>query len=238
MSMIRVTIIEDEDIFRIGTATVLSETQKIQICGEAKYGKEGLNLINDEQPDIVIVDINLPDISGIEVIGSIKCRYENRIKVVVVTRNNNKETVSAALNKGADCYYCKTSKKDKLIEAVFTAYNGESWIDPVITRMLIDKATSKEILTEKNQCEFSVREISVLKLAAAGMKNEQIANKLCLSEGTIRSHMHNIFTKLGVKDRLNAVREAIRHKVINYEDLKADCTTENVLNNQINVVAA
>ncbi|RAM47997.1 MAG: DNA-binding response regulator [Hapalosiphonaceae cyanobacterium JJU2] len=226
MKQIKVAIIENEDVSRIGAATILSEIDKIQVCGVAKYGKEGLEIINKQQPDVVIVNIDLPDISGTEIISILKYKHE-AVKIVVMTANSNREVISATLSNGADCYYSKScareEKGERLIEAVLAAYNGESWIDPTINRILIDSLRSKDFL-ETNQHEllreFSVKEITILKLVAQGMKNDQIANKIYLSEGTVRSYMHTTFTKLGVKDKLNAVREGIRVGILDFADMK------------------
>lgn len=231
MKLINIVIIENEDVSRIGAATILSETGKIQVCGLAKYGKEGLELINNQQPDIVIVDIDLPDISGVDIVSRIK--YTNQaVKIVVMTANSSREVINAALSNGADCYYSKgctrEEKGERLVEAVLAAYNGESWIDPSINRILIESLRSKDSF-EKNSykllSEFSVKEITILKLIAQGMKNDQIANKMYLSEGTVRSYMHTMFTKLGVKDKLNAMREGIRLGILEFTDMKIEQET-------------
>jgi DNA-binding NarL/FixJ family response regulator len=228
MKLINIVIIENENISRIGAAAILSETENIHVCSIAKYGREGIEIIDKYKPDIVVMNIDLPDINGIDAISTIKQRHKS-IRIVVMTANSSRDTINAAINNGADCYYCKNSTREEVgerfIEAVMAAYNNESWIDPTINRVLIETWKSKDAL-EKNQFnllnQFSIREITVLKLTAEGIRNNEIAIRMYISEGTVRSYMHSLFTKLGVRDRLNAVREGIRIGILSFTDLKIE----------------
>jgi DNA-binding NarL/FixJ family response regulator len=146
-----------------------------------------------------------------------------------MTANSSRDTINAAISSGADCYYCKNSVREEVgerfVEAVMAAYNNESWIDPTINRILIDSLRLNET-PDRNTLDllsdFSNKEITVLKLAAGGMKNNEIANVMYVSEGTVRSYLHNSFIKLGVKDRLNAIREAIRLGILSFTDMKIE----------------
>ena len=228
MEPINVVIIENENMSRIGAAAILSETGKIQVCGIAKYAKEGIEITDKQKPDIVVLNIDLPDINGIDVISIIKQRHES-IKIVVMTANSSRDAISAAVSNGADCYYCKNSAREEVgerfIEAILAAYNNESWIDPTINRILIKNFMSKDT-PEKNSLdllsEFSVKEITILKLTAEGMKNDEIANKMYVSEGTVRSYLHSLYTKLDVKDRLNATRKGIQLGILTFADMKIE----------------
>jgi DNA-binding NarL/FixJ family response regulator len=226
MTNIKVVIIENDNMSRIGAVSILSENKSFQI-NEAKYGKEGLEIIKSEKPDIVIINIDLPDVCGIEAISTIKHNHD-LIKIVVMTANSNRDTIKAAISNGADCYYCKNSPKEevgeKFIEAIFAAYNNESWIDPVINRILVDSFRSKEPLVKRIDLlsEFSDKELTALRLAAGGMKNDEIASIMYVSEGTVRSYLHTLFTKLGVNDRLNAIREGIRLEILSFTDMKIE----------------
>ncbi|MEC4815876.1 MAG: response regulator transcription factor [Scytonema sp. PMC 1069.18] len=228
MKSISVVIIENETICRLGVATILSETGKIHVCGLAKYGKEGLEIVDREQPDVVVVNLDLPDVSGIDVISTIKQRHQS-IKIVVMTAICDRDTVNAAISHGADCYYCRNSVREevgeRLVEAVMAASNNKSWIDPTIHHILIESFRSKDSY-ENNRLdllsEFSKREITVLKLTAEGIKNDEIANRMYVSEGTVRSYMHSLFTKLGVNDKLNAVRKGIHIGILTFKDMKVE----------------
>ena len=223
MKLIKAVVIEYEDVSRIGAATLLSGTKKIQVCGLAKHGEEGIEIILKEKPDVVILNIDLPDIDGTELISIIKHEYEST-KIVVMTANVNKDIISAAISNGADCYYCKSCAKEekgeRFIEAVLAAYCGESWIDSTVNHILVENFRTKDSYDLLNK--FSDKEITILKLIAQGLKNDQVANKMYLSEGTVRSYLHAIFTKLGVKDKLNAVREGIHLKILDFADMQTD----------------
>lgn len=228
MKPINVVIIENENMSRIGAAAILSETGKIQVCGLAKNGKEGIEIIDEQRPDVVVINIDLPDISGIEIISIIKYKFE-QIKIVVMTANSSRDVISAAISNGADCYYCKNSAREEVgerfVEAVIAAYNNEAWIDPTINRILLESFRSKDT-PEKDTLnllsEFSVKEITILKLTASGMKNDEIANMMYVSEGTVRSYMHSLYTKLDVKDRLNAIRKGIQLGILTFADMKIE----------------
>ncbi|MGH2413953.1 MAG: response regulator [Microcystaceae cyanobacterium] len=137
MKIANVVIIENENMSRIGAAAILSETGKIQVCGLAKSGTEGIEIIDKQKPDIVVINTDLPDMSGDELITIIKSKYES-IKIVIMTANSSRDAFSAAIGNGADCYYCKNSAREEVgerfVEAVLAAYNNESWIDPTINQ--------------------------------------------------------------------------------------------------------
>ncbi|MUG91726.1 response regulator [Scytonema sp. UIC 10036] len=226
MQMISVVIIENDNMSRIGATAILSKNQKFQVWG-AKYGKEGLDIIASQKPDVVVLNIELPDICGLEAISAIK-RTHSSARIVVMTAKSDRDSIKAAIANGADCYYCKNSPKEEVgerfLEAIFAAYNHESWIDPTINRILVDSFRSKE--TQEKQMnllsEFSDKELTTLRLVAAGMRNDEVANVMYVSEGTVRSYLHNSFIKLGVNNKLNAIREAIRLGILTFADLKIE----------------
>ncbi len=217
-----VVIIENDNIARVGTEAILIESGKFKVSATATNGKDGLDLIKSLKPDVVIVNIDLPDICGVELISDIK-KIDANIKIIVVTCNMNEEAITKVINKGVDCYYCKLGSqeqvKERLIEAVTSAAQNKSWIDPHISRIFINKPKQSDEEKVKLIEKFSQKEIKTFKLAARGMKNEDIANKLYMSVGTVRAYMHNIFVKLGVKDRINAIREGINLGIISYKDM-------------------
>ncbi|MDF5727685.1 MAG: response regulator transcription factor [Rhizonema sp. PD38] len=146
-----------------------------------------------------------------------------------MTANSSREAISTAISNGADCYYCKNSAREEVgerfIEAILAAYNNESWIDPTINRIFLESFRSKDPLENKSTdflSEFSVKEIEILKLTAEGMKNDEIANQMYVSEGTVRSYLHSLYTKLDVKDKLNAIRKGIQLGILTFADMKIE----------------
>ncbi len=228
MKLIKTVLVEDHNIFRLGLKAVLEGTNKIKVCGETGYGKEALSIIKNTEPDVVIVDVGLPDISGIKVVEEIRKVYLNKVKTIIVTGNLDKKAIKEVFKKGATSFYSKSNEEKKIVEAVITTYKGESWIDPNIHTILAEamcefnNETPTEIITK--------REYEVLKLLAKGLTYEEMANKLCLEISTVRSHAHRIISKLDKPEegekrekykptRGKAVCEALRLGILCPEDL-------------------
>ena len=233
---ISILIIENDNMSRVGAIAILSENERFKVCS-AKYGKEGLEIIKSQKLDIVVINIDLPDMCGMEAIKTIKSIDEST-KIVVMTANTSHSSITTAIHNGADSYYNKNRNshheeiKEKFVDAILSAYNDEPWIDPSISKALINRFRSKD--EEDKQLnvlnEFSTREMRALKLTAEGRKNCEIAKLMHVSEGTVRSYLCNSFSKLGVRDRLNAVRESIRLGILEFTDMnieqEAVCSTE------------
>ncbi len=233
MSSIKVVIIEDHELTRFGIVTALSANEHIEVCGEADNGFLGLSLIKKHHPDLALVDINLPDIDGAELCNKIKDVFPT--KVIILTADNTQDTVTKAFRYGADSYCIKNLPKAKLAEALYATYKGESWIDPTIGKFLIEnikspiqspetkalcntpKTHNKISHRKEHTCGSSVlsnREIDVLQLIVQGMSNEEIATKLYISIGTVRSHVHRILEKLNCKSRSQAAFKAISEGLV------------------------
>lgn len=214
--IISVVIIENDDLYRMGAVEILLNTGKFKVSGLTKSLEEGIQLIQESQPDVVVLNIDSLDMSEINNIHIIKNKFNT--KIVIVTFERNKEAIKTAINLGADCCYCKNSQgknlAEKFVEAVSSAYRNESWIDPSISRILIDN-----FLEVKVENQLSSKEIACLRLIASGMKNEVVAVHMHVAEGTVRSYLSNIFAKLNVKDKLNAIRKGIQTGVITIADM-------------------
>ncbi|MEI2579961.1 response regulator transcription factor [Scytonema sp. PRP1] len=224
MSRIRVVIIEDHELMRFGVVTALSANEHIEVCGEADNGSLGLSLIKKHNPDIALVDINLPDIDGAELCKRIKDNFHT--KVIILTADNTQDTVTKAFRYGADSYCVKNLPRKKLTEAVYVTYRGESWIDSTIGKIVIEnmKDSTKSIrkiqkIHNKRESAYgasilSQREIDVLRLIAQGMSNEKISGNLYISIGTVRSHVHRILQKLNCESRSQAAIKAISEGLV------------------------
>lgn len=207
---INAVIIEDDEFSKFGIKCALSvkdgeideRVSKIKIVGETKFGIQGLRMVEEILPNIVICDIGLPDIDGIEIVEKIKSKFEDRVKILVVSGNINREVVAAAISYGADSFFTKSTDVTKIVEAIYVTAKGESWLDSNISKILINSFRKNAYASPH---DLTKRELVILKLIAQGLQNEEVANKLCISDGTVRSHTHNIFTKLHVKNRIQAV---------------------------------
>lgn len=208
MDVIRTVLIEDDEFSKYGIKCAIegeNNGTRIKVVGDTKFGIQGLRIVEETLPRVVICDIGLPDIDGIQIIEKIKSKFEDEIKILVVSGNINREVVGAAITHGADSFFTKSTDITKLIEAIRVTARGESWLDSNISKILINSFRKS---SRSSQHDITERELTVLKLIAQGLQNDEIANKLYITEGTVRCHTHNIFTKLNVKNRIQAINLA------------------------------
>lgn len=244
MKEIRVALIEDHDLTRVGIRTALQQREEITVVGEAANGNEGLKLLQATRPDIAIVDIGLPDMDGIELTRQLKASIaedQQSPKVLILTLQDNQEAVLAAFAAGADSYCMKDISFDNLLEALRVTQEGNSWIDPAIARIVlkqtrqaatsatspsssaIEAANSKTVAIAATEPEYSQmleaypltdRELEVLQLIVEGHSNAAIADKLYITVGTVKTHVRNILNKLCADDRTQAAVRALRSGLV------------------------
>ncbi|HEY9820702.1 MAG TPA: response regulator transcription factor [Candidatus Sericytochromatia bacterium] len=237
MSKIRVALIEDHDLTRVGIRTALQQRSEIEFVGEAANATEGLNLLETAKPDIGIVDIGLPDMDGIELTRRFKesqtAEDGHQTKILVLTLQDNEESVMAAFAAGADSYCMKNISFDNLLEALQVTNEGNAWIDPAIARIVlkqtkinepgIEAATTKTVTISAAEPEYSQlieayplteRELEVLQLIVEGCSNAAIAEKLYITVGTVKTHVRNILNKLCADDRTQAAVRALRSGLV------------------------
>ncbi|BAY89110.1 MULTISPECIES: response regulator [unclassified Tolypothrix] len=232
MSEIKVVVIEDHNLTRIGLQAALQAEADIKIVGEAANATDGLQLLLTLKPDVATIDIGLPDMDGIELTRKYRQFQQQNpdltTKILILTMQNSEEAVLAAFGAGADSYCMKDIDRDRLVDAVKTTYTGSPWIDPTIAdivlkqvrqddlsgsssgkRVLIDGLDS-EIEKTIETSSLTQREMEVLELIVAGCDNAEIAQKLYLTIGTVKTHVRGILSKLCVSDRTQAAVRALR----------------------------
>ena len=242
MSKIRVALIEDHDLTRVGIRTALQQRQEIEVVGEAANANEGLQVLEQLRPDIAIVDIGLPDKDGIELTRQLKASQEDGeapiTKVLILTLRDNKEAVLAAFAAGADSYCMKDISFDNLLEALRVTHSGNAWIDPAIARIVLQQVTpttpepveaaveakdAKTVAINAADAEYdqmlaayplTERELEVLQLIVEGCSNAVIAEKLYITVGTVKTHVRNILNKLCADDRTQAAVRALRSGLV------------------------
>ncbi|MGQ4647604.1 response regulator [Lyngbya aestuarii] len=238
MSKIRVALIEDHDLTRVGIRTALQQHNEIEVVGEAANGADGLKLLERFQPDVGIVDIGLPDMDGIELTRRLKESVTKGssvpTKILVLTLQDNEEAVMAAFAAGADSYCMKTINFDSLLEALKVTSEGNSWIDPAIAKIVLKQANSSKgkagttatidtVKISAAEPEYSEmleayplteRELEVLQLIVEGYSNAAIADKLYITVGTVKTHVRNILNKLCADDRTQAAVRALRSGLV------------------------
>jgi len=220
MEKIRIIIADDHAVVREGTRTLLEREDDMEVVGEAEDGKEAVNLIEKLKPDVAILDISMPKLNGIEVTRQIKPRFPS-IAILILTSYDNDEYVFALLEAGAAGYLLKDVHGHEIVDAVRSVYSGESVLHPSIARKVIQRAIVGSVKAKegKSDLELSDREKEVLKLAARGMTNKDIAENLCISIRTVQGHINSIFHKLGVGSRTEAIFQSVKKGWLSFEDL-------------------
>ena len=190
----------------------LSYTIRIPLDTQASDGYECLNLINKTHPDVVLLDINMPNLDGLQVLSIMK-QQKMKSKVIMLTIHKDVDYLIEALDAGCDGYVLKDSDSETLKKAIFDVYNGETFIEPSLTVLLNSSLAERDVMKDKLS-ELTKREVEVLKLIASGMFNKEIASTLCISERTVKNHVSNIFKKIEVSDRTQAAVFAIKNNLV------------------------
>lgn len=209
---IKIMIADDHHMIREGLKQLLEIDGDIKVISEASDGVECLDLLNHIRPDVLLLDINMPDKNGLEVLEEIRKKKMN-IKVLVLTIHNEVEYLLRAVEIGIEGYILKDSESSVLKKAIFAIHNGETFIQPSLTPMLNSKMVERDSDKQKID-DLTRRELDVLKLLAQGMFNKEIATTLDISERTVKNHVSNIFKKIDVADRTQAAVFAIRNNLI------------------------
>ena len=219
-SKIRILLAEDHIIVREGTRELLQREQDIEVVGEASDGEESVRLAEKLKPDVVIMDIAMPKLNGIEATKQIK-KIVPTTAVLILTAYDNEQYIMALLEAGAAGYLLKNVRGKQLVDAVRAVHSGESVLQPSAMRQIINRLTSKVARQEETVVfsPLSEREQEILKLTSKGVSNKDIADTLCLSIRTVQSHLSNIFKKLAVGSRTEAILYGLRRGWFTIEDL-------------------
>lgn len=212
MSMIRVLIADDHKMVREGLRRILEFDGEIQVIDEADNGEECINKIRSSKPDIVLLDINMPVMNGIEALQEIR-KKKLKTKVIILTVHNEIEYLLRAVDIGIDGYVLKDSDAHELIRAVTSVYEGDKFIQPSLIPLLNSKLIARDLDAERLE-QLSKREIEVLRLVAVGMFNKEIGVELGISERTVKNHLSSIFKKIDSSDRTQAAVFAIRNGLV------------------------
>ncbi len=220
MDKIKVLLAEDHVVVREGTRELIKREPDMEVVGEASDGDEAVKLAAKLKPDVVIMDIAMPKLNGIEATKQIKAS-QPAVAVLILTAYDNDQYIFALLEAGAAGYLLKNVRGRELIDAVRAVHAGESVLHPAVARRVIDSLVFPDLKPAKDQEiePLSEREVEVLKLAARGISNKGIAEELCLSARTVQAHLGNIFNKLGVGSRTEAILYGLRKGWFTLEDM-------------------
>jgi DNA-binding NarL/FixJ family response regulator len=209
--MIRVLLCDDQDVVREGLRAILGTVPGFEVVGAAADGAEAVELAGTTNPDIVLMDLNMPGVSGINATRMIREKHP-AVKVLVLTTYDADEWVFDAIRAGASGYLLKDTPRAHLIKAIEGTLAGHTFVDPTVAGKLFTQIADPTLTRDTTlAASLSQRERDVLRLLARGLSNAEIANQLYLSEGTIRNYVSALFEKLGVTDRTRAALTAVRH---------------------------
>jgi two-component system, NarL family, response regulator LiaR len=209
--MIRVLFVDDHEMVRIGVSSYLSAQPDIDVVGEADNGRRGVELALELRPDIILMDLVMKEMDGIEATRQIIEKWPEA-KIIIVTSFLDDEKVYPALEAGATSYMLKTSKAGEIADAVRATYQGQSVLEPEVTGKMMLKMRQKN--NHLPHEELTSRELEILLLMAEGKTNQEIADDLFIALKTVKTHVSNILSKLQVQDRTQAVIYAFKHSLV------------------------
>lgn len=218
MKTIKIILLDDHQMFRDGVKAVLCDEEQVEVIGEPGLGKELFALLERVTPDLLITDISLPDISGIEVAARVSSLYPE-IKILMLSMHTSEEFIVRALEAGANGYLPKDTSMNELLDAIYTIYDGENYFNKDISNTILRSFTSKPKTTaaENRYENLTKREKEIFELVVDGLTNKEVAEKLFISIRTVDSHKTNILQKLELKSTVELVKYALKHKLAQLE---------------------
>jgi DNA-binding NarL/FixJ family response regulator len=212
LKKIRILIADDHPIFRDGLRKLLSLEEDFQVIGEAEDGKEAVEMVQKLMPDILLLDLKMPNLSGIGALEALGDKNKTT-RVIVLTASEDEAAVVQAMRMGTAGIVLKQTATELLIKSIRKVYDGEIWLDSRMTTAVMKEFSQPAPVREPIKTVLSAREREVVALVCQGFRNKEIAEKMFISEQTVKNHLHNIFDKLGVSDRLELALFAIHKKL-------------------------
>lgn len=210
MKKLRLVVVDDHALFRAGLINLLADYPEFEVVGEAGNGRDGYAVVQERQPDLVLLDVNMPVMDGVETVRAI--RKDNKTRILMLTISKNDEDLFGAINAGADGYLLKNAEPDELRQAILTVAEGKGVLSPDVTAQVLRViATSQGYSPDGG---LSKREIEVLECLAQGKTTSQISAELFISENTVKTHVRRILEKLDAGNRVEAVSKATQMGII------------------------
>ena len=212
MENIKILIVDDHTVVRDGISAILSRQKDFVVVGEAQNGLEAVEKTQELGPEVILMDLHMPELDGVEAMRRIRAEDPN-VKFIVLTTYDSDEYIFHAIEVGAKGYLLKDAAREELFQAVRAVHRGESLIQPGVAAKVLDRFAQLSRQTTTTE-ELSQRELEVLRLMATGAANKEIAVGLSISASTVKTHVANIFQKLDVNDRTGAVTQAMQKGII------------------------
>lgn len=221
MNRIRILIVDDHNLVRAGIKNMLSKIKTFEVIGEAENGREGIELTKKLRPDIVVMDISMPKLSGIETCKIISQKYPDS-KVLILTMHDNEEYVLQVFEAGAKGYILKNAQTKDFVDSIKTIAKGENYLTSNVSAVLLSgyqdkvKETLKDNFTNKQTLELTNREKEIVQLIADGLSNKEVADKLFISIRTVETHRKNLMGKLHLRNTAEIIKYAINAGIVSY----------------------
>ncbi len=215
MAEIKIVIVDDHEMVRNGLSVMMEREEDFTVVGEAQNGREAVEMVGTLHPDVVLMDLRMPEMDGVEAMRQIRAKHDD-VKFLVLTTYDTDEYIFDAIGAGAKGYLLKDASREELFRAVRTVNRGESLIEPAVVSRVLDRLSelSHRAAQGPDHLALSEREVEVLQLMANGSANKQIASDLSITESTVKTHVANIFQKLEVSHRTEAVTKAMSQGII------------------------
>jgi DNA-binding NarL/FixJ family response regulator len=205
--MVRVLLVDDDELLRAGLRSVIASDETIQVVGEASSGRGAVSAVRAYRPDLVLMDVRMPDLDGIAATREVLA-VAPEVKVVILTTFEQDDYIFGALNAGASGFLLKRTRPEELLAAIHTVAGGDSLLSPSVTRIVIEhmgRQPPPDSNATNRLAELTPRELEVLELLARGLSNGEIAAELVIEESTVKTHVKRILMKLNLRDRVQAV---------------------------------
>lgn len=215
---IRVILVEDYHLIRVGVASYLNAVEDMEVVAQADTGEQGIHYVKKYSPDVILMDLGLPGINGIEATREIK-KIAPEAKIIVLTSHDNEDSVIAALGAGANAYCLKDIPSERLVEVIRTVMEGAAWLDPAIAAVALsifteNRQPQRPTTETDEEISLGAREREVLRLLTLGKNNNEIAEELFVSVHTVKSQVSTILQKLQVNDRVQAAVKAVTSNLV------------------------
>jgi NarL family two-component system response regulator LiaR len=209
LKKMKIIIADDHAITRDGIKTLLKIHEDIELVGEAKNGKEAIELCSKLKPDVILMDLEMPILDGVTAIGTIR-EKDPDIKIIALTSFTDKKLIGDALRAGAISYIVKNISPAKIIEAIRNSFSGETYLSPEVAKLVVEEMRERS----QNKYNLTEQELKILSYIVKGLSNKEIANRLVVSHNTIKFHISNIFSKLRASSRAQAAVIATKERLV------------------------
>ena len=204
---IKVLVVDDHFVVRMGVSTLVNSQDDMTVVGEAANGKQGVELFRATRPDVTLMDLRMPEMNGVDAIIAIRKEFPDA-RIMVLSTYDGDEDIYRAFQAGARAYLLKDMHHDELVRAIRAVHQGQRFVPPAIATRLAERMPRSDL---------TARELEVLRLIVKGMSNKEIASALQITEGTVKIHVNNLLSKLGVSDRTKAATTALQRGIVYLE---------------------